>query len=285
MNALLISTRAELLRLRSWPSLWVMVGTWLLLNVMFVYVFNYVAYNSGDSTGLTDGLSPAQLLADMLPAAAPESVYQGMPMFGGAIMLILGALTVGSGYGWGTWKTVYTQGPSRLAALGGTLVALAAVVVGVVVLTFGVDLTLSVLVAAAESQDIVLPSRDAVVEGFGVGVLILGMWAACGVAVGTLARGPALAVGLGLVWALAVENLLRGVAGIWSPLEALTNVLPGTAAGSLVGAMGVPAIDEPGGTPGVLGILGGGPAIGLLLGYLAAFVVLTAVMVRRRDVV
>ena len=63
----------------------------------------------------------------MLPAAIPDVLVQGMPMFGGAIVLILGALAVGSGYGWGTWKTVLTQGPGRVAAFGGTLVALGVV--------------------------------------------------------------------------------------------------------------------------------------------------------------
>ena len=34
-------------------------------------------------------------------------------MFGGALMMVLGAIIAGNGYGWGTWKTVFTQGPSR----------------------------------------------------------------------------------------------------------------------------------------------------------------------------
>ena len=48
-------------------------------------------------------------------------------------------------------------------------------------------------------------------EAAGAGFLVLEMWALLGYALGTLARGPALSVGLGLVWALVVENLLRGV--------------------------------------------------------------------------
>ncbi|UOT06975.1 hypothetical protein MPY17_15090 [Rhodococcus opacus] len=72
------------------------------------------------------------LLAQMLPSAVPQVFTQGMAMFGGALMLILGALTIGSGYGWGTWKTVFTQGPPRSAALTGTLLALLTVVIGLV---------------------------------------------------------------------------------------------------------------------------------------------------------
>jgi len=44
----------------------------------------------------------------------------------------------------------------------------------------------------------------------------------------TLTRGPALAVGLGLVWSLVVETLLRGVAGLLGPLDIVTNLLPGS---------------------------------------------------------
>ena len=57
------------------------------------------------------------------------------------------------------------------------------------------------------------------------------MWALVGFLLGTLARGPALSVGLGLVWALVVENLLRGVGALLGPVEAFTKILPGTGGG------------------------------------------------------
>ena len=40
-------------------------------------------------------------------------------MFGGALMMVLGAIVAGNGYGWGTWKTVLTQGPSRRSVVDG----------------------------------------------------------------------------------------------------------------------------------------------------------------------
>ena len=83
------------------------------------------------------------------------------------------------------------------------------------------------------------------------------MWTAAGVLLGTLTRGPALAVGLGLVWALVVENLLRGVATLLGPVKAVTDLLPGTAAGSLAGALGALPPSDPNGTPGVNTILAG----------------------------
>ena len=284
MNALITSTRAELLRLRRWPALWVMVGVWLVLNVTFGYVFTYITYTTGDTTAVSEGAPPEQLLADMMPAAVPESLIAGMPMFGGAIMLILGGLAVGSGYGWGAWKTVFTQGPGRLSSFGGTLVALGLVVTGAVAATFAVDLGVAALIASVESQPIVWPTLSGTAEAIGAGLLIFGMWTAAGVLVGTLARSPARAVGLGLVWALVVENLLRGVAGVLGPVEAVTDLMPGTAAGSLAGALGAATEGDGDGTPGVLTVLDAAPAGWLLGAYVVVFTGVALALVQRRDV-
>lgn len=285
MNALVASTRAELLRLRRWPALWVLIGVWVTLNLTFGYVFNYIAYRTGDSSAPgADGRPPAALLAGLLPSAAPVTLTQGMPMFGGALVMIMAALAVGSGYGWGTWKTVFTQGPSRAAAFGGTLAALAAVVVGLVLVSAVVDLGVSCGIAAIEGQPIDLPSTGDWLSALGTGLLVLGMWAAAGVLVGVLTRSPALGVGLGLVWALVVENLLRGVSGVLDPIGPVTDHLPGTAAGSLVGALSAAESGTGGGTPGVFDTLSGTAATGWLAVYLAGFVVLALAVIHRRDV-
>ncbi|MFC9786682.1 ABC transporter permease subunit [Rhodococcus sp. NPDC127528] len=283
MNTLSASFRAELLRLRKWPSLWVLSAAWLLLDLTFVYVFNYLTYRSGGGTGFGAAVPRSVLLARMLPGAVPEVLTQGMAMFGGALILTLGALAAGSGYGWGTWKTVLTQGPGRLRAIGGTLLALAAVVAALVVVVFAADLAVAWLVAAAESQPTSLPGVGDSVRAIGAGMLILGMWTACGVLIGTLARGPALAVGLGLVWVLVVENLLRGVGAVLAPIRLVTDYLPGTAAGSLAGGLSGAAADAER-TPGVLAVLGPGLAATVLTIYLVIFVAVTAAVLRKRDV-
>jgi hypothetical protein len=283
MTALMASARAELLRLRRWPALWVMVGAWLLLNITFVFVFPYLSYRSGAGGFASGGVSRQQLLANVMPAHVPVAVVQGMPMFGGAIALTLGGLAAGSGYGWGTWKTAFTQGPGRLAVIGGTVAALAGVVVTVVVAAFAVDLGIASILATVEGQSIALPAAGDVARAFGGGILILGTWTLAGLAVGTLARSPALAVGLGVVWVLAVENLLRGASTLLDWLQPVTDVLPGTVVGSLAAALGATPVSE-GGTPGVVTNLDGGLSVALALTYLVAFAVVTAVLVRRRDV-
>ncbi|MEU5409799.1 ABC transporter permease subunit [Nocardia asteroides] len=274
------SLRAESIRLGRWPTFWIVLGVWILLNLTFAYLFNYLAYTSGESGAMADGLPRDVLLGQLMPAAVPEVFTQGMAMFGGALMLTLGALAVGSGYGWGTWKTVFTQGPSRQAVVGGLLVGLLVVVIALVGVAFAVDLGVASLIAVSEGQPLVLPSLEQSVLGIGSGVAILSMWTLAGACVGAVARGPAMAVGLGLVWVLVVENLLRGVAGIFGPIEAVTDVLPGTAAGSLAGALRT--VDGPP-TPGVLDILTRGESLALLAGYLLVFGGGTVWLMTRRD--
>ncbi|HZB51435.1 MAG TPA: ABC transporter permease, partial [Mycobacteriales bacterium] len=166
--ALVRSTRAELRRLLRWPATWVLVGVWSALSLTFTYVFDWISYRTGEAAGpAAAGVS----LDGLLPAAVPDVLVQGMPMFGGAIVMILGSLAVGSGYGWGTWKTVLTQGPGRLAAFGGTLVALGIVVAGTVLVTVGVDLAVSSLVAAVEGGSGAFPGSAGLARSYGGGLL------------------------------------------------------------------------------------------------------------------
>lgn len=282
IGALGASVRAELLRLRKWPTVWVLAGVWLALNLTFAYVFNYVAYATG-SGNFGTGEATEGLLADLMPDAIPRIYTSGLPMFGGAIMMILGALAAGSGFGWGTWKTVLTQGPSRLVAFGGTLAALSVVVVAIIAGQLVLDFGASMLIATVESQALVWPDLGELARSVGGGLLISAMWAAAGVLIGVLTRSPALAVGLGLVWSLVVENLLRGVANLINELEYVTNVLPGTAAGSMAGALGATAEGDGEGAPGVLTVLTGGESAVMLGAYLIVFVVAAAFTMRRRD--
>jgi ABC-2 type transport system permease protein len=278
---MIASLRAELLRLGKWPVTWVITGVWLTLNVFFGYLLDYLSYR--DAVGGGDQRVADALLSQLSLAQVPSTMVTGLPMFGSALLLILAALSTGSGYGWSTWRTVFTQGPGRLSALGGTMLALAAVLVVYIVLTLLVDLAASSIVMTAADQALTWPGPGALAEGLGGALLIGATWVAAGALIGILARSPGLSVGLGLVWVLVVENLLRGVASLLGPLEAVTDVLPGTAAGSLAGALGAAADPEAGGAPGVLTVLTGAASIGLLAVYLAAFLVSAALLVSRRD--
>ncbi|MEI7057412.1 ABC transporter permease [Nocardioides sp. CCNWLW239] len=279
LRALTNSTRAELLRLRRWPAIWVIIGTGQALTLSFGYVFNYVAYKTGDENFAEDGATSAQLLAELMPSAIPEVIISGLPMFGGALAMVIGALVAGNGFGWGTWKTVFTQGPSRGAAVGGSLAAVTVFVVAMMAATLVLCTGVSVAIAASEGQTITMPALADLASSFGAGFLVLEMWALLGFLVGVLAKGPALAVGLGLVWSLVVENLLRGVGGLLSGVEAVTAALPGTAGGSLAGAI----VGGPNGTPGVLDAVSGERALITVAAYVVIAAIAAMVVMRRRD--
>jgi ABC-2 type transport system permease protein len=272
------STRAELLRLRRWPAVWITVGAWAALALTFGYVFDYVSYATGTESFATEGAARDALLAGLLPQGIPDVLVQGMPMFGGALAMVLGALVAGNGFGWGTWKTAFTQGPGRLAAVGGSLIALTTFVVVIVAATLALFTAVSTAIALTEDQTITWPTATALTQAVGGGLLVLSMWALLGYTLGILARGPALAVGLGLVWSLVVENLLRGVGSVLDAVEQLTLFLPGTAAGSLVGS-----ITGATGTPGVLDVIGGDRAVLTVIAYVVGLTAVVLVVMRRRD--
>ena len=254
LTALTRSTRAELRRLWRWPATWVLVGR---LDDRSTCCSPTPSRGSATAAGadptVPAGTSPEALLAGLLPANVPGTLVQGMPMFGGAIVMILGALAIGSGYAWGTWKTVLDPG----AGPAGRVRRHARRAGGDGRRDRGTDHRDRPRRGARSSP----PSRAARPPLPAAGDLAAGdgrracscsaMWAAGGVLVGALAKGPALAAGLGLVWALVVENLLRGVSGLVDGMATLTDRLPGSAAGSLAGALGA-AGENPrgGGTPG-----------------------------------
>ncbi len=281
-GGVIASTRAELLRLRKWPAVWITIGAWMAMTAMFGYLFNYLSYTTGDSSFSNEGESTERLLTEILPANVPHVLLQGMPMFGGALMLVLGALVAGNGYGWGTWKTVFTQGPARSSVVAGSLAALTAFVVATVLATLALCLGLALLVAATESRHLVWPGVGDLGVSLGAGFLVMEMLALIGFLLGTLARGPALSVGLGLVWTLVVENLLRGVGELLGPVEAFTKILPGTVAAHWSVRSSAPA--APTRRPGCSTPSAADRRPRLLIGYLVLTPLLAAWLVNRRDV-
>ena len=80
----------------------------------------------------------------------------------------------------------------------------------VVLATFAVAAPASWLVAAVESQLLRRPPLAGLAPGLAAGWLIVAMRGWAGVFPGLLVRGTSLAIGLGPVWTLAVENLVPG---------------------------------------------------------------------------
>jgi ABC-type transport system involved in multi-copper enzyme maturation permease subunit len=282
MNSLTRPVRAELFRLRKWPAFWVIVAAWLLMNAMFGYIFNFVTYTNGENSFSNEGQTRAELLATIVPSGVADNFPQGMPLFGGAIMMVLGAIVAGNGYGWGTWKTVFTQAPSRTRTVLGSMIAVMVLVAGLVVVTLLADVGMALGVAGMESQSVTWPALGDLVQSVGGALLVMEMWALAGYFLGTVARGPALSVGLGLVWALVIEGLLRGVGTSLEAVAVFTHFLPGTAAGSLIGSIVGTGGPDP--TPGLLDTLSATRALVTMAAWLVLLPLASLWLVRRRDV-
>ena len=81
----------------------------------------------------------------------------GLPVFLGALMLILGVLAVGSEYAWDIWKTVLTQDPSRPRVYAAKLITTSLAALTGVLAVFAAGAVAALTVAPAEDQPVHWP--------------------------------------------------------------------------------------------------------------------------------
>ncbi|OEV04953.1 ABC transporter permease [Streptomyces oceani] len=270
------STVAELIKLVRRPANWGLLGIAVALSLTFGYFIPLAGVSGagGDAPNSDRGLDA------ILPDQLVGNSLGGLPVFLGAILLVVGALALGGEYGWGTWKTVLTQQPSRLIVLAGKLCALAGSALVFVLTMFGTGALTSWAIALAKDAPVVWPSATDLAAGLGAGWLIALMWVSLGALLAIVLRGLALPIGLGLVWLLVVQNLVISLAApLLDWVDMARQGLPGANAGSLAASLGAS-----GSTPGVGEFAGSGQATLVVAGYLCAFVGLGAWLLSRRDV-
>jgi ABC-2 type transport system permease protein len=274
------SVAAELLVQRKRASTWILLGVWVVLGILFAYVLPYLTYTGG--SGGTQR-TPLEL---MLPHRLADNMLGGYPFFGGVLALMLGVLVIGSDYGWDTLKTLFVQRPGRLRVLGAKVAALALALALFVVAGFLSGAVASYLVAGAEDAAVHWPSAVELVGGVTAGWFILATWASLGVLLAVASRGTALAIGLGIVYALIIEGLLSALASQVTWLDAVVEYFLRANAYSLVSASGVPTAAFQDNGPGSFfgPFVGAGQAIAVMVAYAACFLTVSALLLRRRDV-
>ncbi|GAA2070152.1 hypothetical protein GCM10009780_00920 [Actinomadura alba] len=272
---------AEALLLRKRLAPFVVGGGWVVMVVGFGFGVPYIVYATLDP--VKQAADRAELLATLLPAAAHTTAAGSYPLFGGAIMLILGVLITGSEYRWGTWPARLSQGPGRAGVvLAKVLVGTAAVVL-IATAALAASLVASIVVASVEGRSLTWPAASAIATALGATVFISVAWMSVGAALAVIFRGVGAALGAGLLWTLGLENALSGLAGVVPALEPVRAILLGPASGSLVAALGVPSLSE-GGAVGVAAYMSAPAACAVLSGYIVAGVALATVLIRRRDI-
>lgn len=220
---------------------------------------------------MLDGLLPGGLLESVLPVSST---------LGGALALILGVLVFGSEYGWGTLKNILTQRTGRTVALCGELAALGLLLAAFVALAFAAGAVGSYGVALVEGLATRGPPIVELSKGAGALWLILAAWGAFGAFLAVLFRGSSLAIGLGLVYALVLENIVAGLPARGEAFEVVRGAILGQSSGSLAGAFGPPSETD----LMVAGQLDGGGATLVLILYALGFSLLCALVFRSRDV-
>ncbi|MEV4312530.1 ABC transporter permease [Actinocrispum sp. NPDC049592] len=263
--------RAELAKQVHRPASWLLLAIAVVQTITFAYIIPYAGSGGPVSRGLDA----------MLPSGFVSSSIAGLPLFIGALALIFGVLVAGSEYGWETWKTVLAQRPSRLSVYGAKLVTVAVGTFVMVLALMAFSAATSAVIAGIEGRPMAWPGVLDILQGFGAGWLVSTMWGALGVLLAILLRGVALPIGLGLVWMLAIQNLLSAIAApMLDFIAQLQKGLPGPNAGSLVAA-----ITGPNQAPGVDALVSGGPAALVVTAYLIAFAGIGGWLLRRRDII
>jgi len=272
------SLAAELLKLRKRPATWVL-GLVLVVGVLLFYLLLYAGLLLSEGT---DDPTGAQVLRNILaPAGSLSFVVSLLAGLGGPVALILGALTSGSEYGWATLKTMLVQSPARLTIFAAKVTALGIVLAIFVLLSLAVGMAMSYLMAIIADLPRNVPGVSDILQGVGAGLLISAAWSSVGFGLGVLLRGTALAIGLGLVYAIIIENIIGIVSVFVRLVRTLSEGLLGPNAGALASSIGG-AVTDPNQPQGAT--IGTTQAIVALLLYLVVFLGSAAFVFNRRDI-
>lgn len=273
------SIRAEWLKTRKRPAVWVLVSVLVCVLVAFGYALPWAVLSyPPPGTRFGPGTSPAQLKQILYPAHFISDALGGGGL-AGPIALILGVLLVGSEYGWGTFKTILTQQPGRLHNLAGRIVVLYATLVVYVLTVFAAAAGSSTVLALVDGAAIHWPGVSEVVRAMAAAVFIDGWWGLLGMTMAFLFRQSALALGLGLAYSFIIEGLVFNVLGALgnTVVRSVERFFPGQNAQALAASFA----SGPGATPAAIGAT---EATLVLCLYCLAAVAVSALLLRLRDV-
>jgi ABC-type transport system involved in multi-copper enzyme maturation permease subunit len=227
------------------------------------------------------GLTIAQLKSTLYPINFVKNSLNGVGIVGSILTLILGALVVGSEFGWGTVKTVYTQRPGRLQALAGQLGVVSLFAAIFAVAFYSVAALASLIIALGDGQAITWPPVLDILKALGATWLIFESWSLFGMALAYLFRQSAMAIGIGLAYVLAIEailfRLLSGFDASW--LTTIEKFFLGQNANALIQSLG--RVFTQGAAPP---LVSAGQAVLVLIVYGLIFAGVASLVVRTRDV-
>lgn len=259
---------AEWFGLRRRTGVLVLTLVWAVQVIVFAYLVLFIVDRS---TG--------QPLDSLLPSSTGSFIVGSLPIYGGPVMLCIGAIVAGGDYRFGTLRTLLSRYPSRAPFLLARFAAMTLVLLAVSAMTLLLSIVCGGVIALSQGLPLDYPGPGTLAVALGAIWLVTTAWGALGFLAGTLIRNLTAAIVVGLVWTLMVENLLFGVLGSVVPaLGAVRVILLSPSSGALAAALGAR------GTPGVAPTASGPVAALVLLGYVVVGALVSVVVFARREI-
>lgn len=276
---MIASFLAENLKIRKRWANWILIGILLAWILLLTYLTLFLVVTLSPKS--IQGPVPASLLKRRLfPENFVPTVLSAASTIGAAIMLIFGGLSTASEFGWLTVQTILIQKPTRVAVLGGKLLALAVATLVVGAAMFAAAALASYAAVTFDGSSSSWPAWEVMLKAFGALVLQLAVWAAFGAFLGIVFRSAAAAIGGGLTYLFVGEALLGSLLRNTPVVKDVLKFLPGINGDAVTAAFPVTIRD----TGGQAQLVSAGRGVITLLVYLVAFSVLGMLIFQRRDV-
>jgi len=276
---MIASFSAETLKARKRWANWILFGILLAWIILLTYLVLFLVVMLQPQS--IQGPVPASVLKRRLfPENFVPTVLGAGASIGAAILLIFGALSTASEFGWLTVQTILIQKPTRAAVLGGKLLFLAVATLLVSVAMFAAAALASYVAVTLDGSSSAWPALEVMLKALGALVLQLAVWTAFGAFLGIAFRSTAAAIGGGLVYLFVGEALLGNLLRTTAIVKEGLKFLPGINADALNAAFPVTIRDTTGSTQ----LVGAGRGAVTLIVYLVLFSALSLLIFRNRDV-
>jgi ABC-2 type transport system permease protein len=276
---LIASFCAENLKTRKRWANWILVGILLAWILLLTYLVLFLVVTLSPRS--IQGPVPASLLKRRLfPENFVPTVLGASATIGAAIMLIFGALSTASEFGWLTVQTILIQKPTRAAVLGGKFVTLGVATLLVSGVMFAAAALASHVAVTLDGSSSAWPTREVMLKAFGALLLELAVWTAFGAFLGIAFRSAAAAIGGGLTYLFVGEALLGGLLRNTAVVKEILKFLPGINGGAINAGFPSTIRDSSATTQ----LVSAGRGVLTLLVYLVVFTIVSLLIFQRRDV-
>ena len=276
---MIASFRAENLKTRKRWANWILVVILLAWILLLTYLVLFLVVTLSPRSIQVP--VPAGILKRRLfPENFVPTVLNTATTIGAAIMLIFGALSIASEFGWLTVQTILIQKPTRAAVLGGKYLTLGVATLLVTVLMFAAAAVASYAAVTLDGSSSAWPTWEVMLRALGALLLELAVWTAFGAFLGIVFRSSAAAIGGGLTYVFVGETLLGGLFRNTPIVKEVLKFLPGINGGGINANFSVTIRDATATTP----LVSAGRGVATLVVYLVVFTVLSLLIFQRRDV-